>query len=572
MNEFIENFHFLRPLWLLLLILPILFYFKYYKGAKNKSAWEKVCDKNLLAFLLIKGSSKTRKSIGYLAMTAIITSLIAISGPTWQKKEVPSLSPENPTMILLNLSTDMLQTDVKPNRLEAAKYKIIDLLKEIKFAEVGLIVYSDEPYLISPITEDVALISNLLRAIDTDIVPTNGDRLDRAINLATESLKNGDYPLGNLIIFTPDVSQKLDLVIKETQNAYAKGYVTSFINMSVEDNEKLEHIAKVSHGTYQKYTINDQDIDAIAKQANQKVNDILKKSENLSTLWQDFGYFLVIIPLFCCLYFFRRGVFVFILVFGFSNIAHAGFFENANQQALRYFQQGRFEKASETFKNSNWKASSYYRLNDFEKATQEFAKDNSIEGFYNQGNALAKSGKIEEAIKKYEEVLKQNPEHEDAKFNLEYLKQQQNQQNQENQDNKENQDNQEDQKNNQSSAQQDSNQQNEQKNQEQQEGNNQEQKDSQQPQQGEKDNQPQKSEQNQKKPINPSESPEEESELEGKQKTEEAQKDGEEDWSEERQAREQQYRDIPEDPGGLLRAFIYKEHLKNRYHENNSSR
>ena len=38
-------------------------------------------------------------------------------------------------------------------------------------------------------------------------------------------------------------------------------------------------------------------------------------------------------------------------------------------------------------------------------------------------------------------------------------------------------------------------------------------------------------------------------------------------YDEEVQARAQQYRDIPEDAGGLLRAFIQKEYRKNRYKE-----
>lgn len=39
-------------------------------------------------------------------------------------------------------------------------------------------------------------------------------------------------------------------------------------------------------------------------------------------------------------------------------------------------------------------------------------------------------------------------------------------------------------------------------------------------------------------------------------------------YSEAAQAREQQFRDIPEDAGGLLRAFILKEYQKNRYKDN----
>ena len=40
-----------------------------------------------------------------------------------------------------------------------------------------------------------------------------------------------------------------------------------------------------------------------------------------------------------------------------------------------------------------------------------------------------------------------------------------------------------------------------------------------------------------------------------------------EDYDEKVQAKMQRYRDIPEDPGGLLRAFIAREYQKNRYNE-----
>ena len=72
-------------------------------------------------------------------------------------------------------------------------------------------------------------------------------------------------------------------------------------------------------------------------------------------------------------------------------------------------------------------------MGDYDKALEEYSKGQGETALYNQGNALAKSGKIEEAIAKYEEVLEQNPNHEDAKFNLEYLKQQQQQNQQQNQ-------------------------------------------------------------------------------------------------------------------------------------------
>ena len=107
MEEFFRDFHFLRPWYLLLLFLPLLFYWKFFRGVRNKSSWEAVCDKRLLDFLLVRGSSAQRRAVSYLAFAGFVGAVLALSGPVWQKKEVPDLAPENPVMLLLNMSTDM---------------------------------------------------------------------------------------------------------------------------------------------------------------------------------------------------------------------------------------------------------------------------------------------------------------------------------------------------------------------------------------------------------------------------------------------------------------------------------
>lgn len=76
-------------------------------------------------------------------------------------------------------------------------------------SQAGLIVYSSEPFLITPIT-DVQLVENLLPEISRDIMPENGDRPDRAINLAVEKLQNAGYREGNIVIFAPDAGQGFD--------------------------------------------------------------------------------------------------------------------------------------------------------------------------------------------------------------------------------------------------------------------------------------------------------------------------------------------------------------------------
>lgn len=571
MAEFWHNFHFLRPWLLLLLALPLWGYWRYFKGMKNQSSWEKVCDKRLLDFLLVKGSARQRKNIGYIGLAGMLAAVIAAAGPSWEKKDIPSLAPENPLMLVLNLSSDMEVRDVTPSRLERAKFTISDLLKLVKTPQAGLIVYSDEPFLISPITEDAQIVSNLLPSVVRDIMPVNGDRPDRAIDLAVEKLKNAGYAKGNIIMITAEAGQRFDQALAAAKKAKSAGFILNIIGMSKESSEKLQLIAEAGGGSYLPYAAGDSGIRQLAKQINAQTGD-LKISENLRTQWLDAGYRLAFLPLLCCLYFFRRGIVWSLIFFVWAGQAQAGFFLNDNQEGLRAFQREDYQKAAEKFDAPAWKGSSFYRMGNYQKAYENFAGGKDATALYNQGNALAKAGKIEEAIKKYEEVLQKDPQHEDAKFNLEYLKkqQEQNQQQQNNQDQQDNQQQNQQQQNRQQQPQDGENQQDS----EQQSGENQEQEqnpeqgqqqdtDSAQQQQSEKQNQ---SEQNQPQPMNgqPQEDGSEEEEQPQTGSGEEAQ---EEEFDEEAQARAQQYREIPENPGGLLKAFIRREYMKKRYEE-----
>ena len=577
---FIENFHFLRPWVLLLFLVPLFLYGTYAKGAVAQSSWQKVIDKKLLDYLLIKGSAVKRKLFVNVVLLGLIGAIIAAAGPSWQKIELPTLTSQNAVMILLNMSSDMDQTDMKPSRLERAKYKIKDFLSLLKEAQVGLEVYSGEPFMIAPITEDANILVNLLPAVTKDIMPLNGDRLDRAILLAAERLREAGYHQGNLLILTADVGQKFDLALAAAQKVAEEDYKVNIIGVSATQNDKLKMIAQKGKGDYWNIRADDAKIKTLAEKINAE-NGQIDKSENAKTIWLDAGWYLIVIPLFCCLMLFRKGLLVVIFIL-YALPAQAGLFLNSNQEGLKAFEAEDYTKAADSFKDTNWRAASLYRAGDYIKSYEVYSKDNSVEGLYNQGNALAKGGKIKEAIAKYEEVLKQNPNHEDAKFNLEYLKRQQNQQQQQNKQDKDNKDNQDS-----------STEQNQQQNQDEQGQSNKQKQNQNEQGQGENDSQNQKQSQEQQqeqgessqKAENSDNKQEQDKQNEQQQSTfqnqlDENQKkdegtqqsgamikegDKKENYNEKLQTKMQQYRDIPEDPGGLLKAFIYQEYRQNRY-------
>ena len=585
MTEFLQNFHFIRPWYLLLLVLPFLYYWRYMRGVDNTSSWEKVCDKNLLCYLLVRGSSGQRKMLYSLFLAGFITAVIAISGPAWKKKEVPLLAADNPLMILLNLSSEMMATDITPNRLFRTKYKLADFLNLLSGVQAGLIVYAEEPFMITPVTNDVKIIANLLPAIGMDIMPANGDRLDRAIEMAVESMRNSGFKSGNIVIFAPDGGTRVDLSIKAAVMAKDFGYSLHIIAVSKENSEKLKLIADKVGGLYSTMRNDDSDVRKIADKINSEVSEDLEKTESMRGIFEDFGYYLTIVPLLCCLMFFRRGLFVFIFMI-MATPAQAGFFMNNNQQGLKAFNVEDFETAAEKFQDSRWRGAALYRKGDFEGAYKEFAKRDDITSMYNQGNALAKAGKIEEAIKKYEAVLEKKPKHGDAKFNLEYLKQQQQEQPQNQQGNNDNQEDKDEKKEQQNQNQEQQQQQNQQEQNKQQDQQQQgeEQQDKQQEQEKDKQqeqNKEQQASQEQAKPENSKQSDEQQQNMnkdqpsDDKEKKEEKKVKPKPDTSKETKeppkfdekayAREMQFRKIPEDPGGLLREFISKEYKKNRY-------
>lgn len=608
-----QDFHFLRPWWLLGLIIPAAVYVFTYKNSQIQSAWQKVCDKNLLDYLLIKnnGTKGYKASVSAALITLFL--VMALAGPTWLKKENPALSVENPVMILLNMSGEMWNKDVSPSRIERAKYVIKDLTKSLKNTESGLIVYSKEPFMITPLTEDTSLIDNIMSALQLDIMPQDGDRLDRAIELAVSRMQKTGLPHGNLIVITSNVGERFDAALTGASQASDAGFDVNIVNISKTTNDKLQMVADKGNGLYFNYQ---QSLAPLI----QKINDItakeIKQSKNMQTVWEDMGWYLLWLPALLFLFSFRRGAFV--IIWGcFFNIytAEASWFLNDNQEALHDFEKQNYAEAAEKFTDTQWKGAAAYKNGDYEAAYENFLQKTDATALYNQGNALAKGGKIAEAIKKYEEALKKQPDFADAKFNLEYLKKQQQQKNQQNQQqkqekNKQKQKQQNEQQNtNENTAQQNqplqkqqnqdekqsqkeqaanaNNSKQQQNNQKQQSSSQQQEQQKQQAQssennslekQSEADNKPNKLD---KRNSKAAKSEQEQTETAEQKKTAAvSNEDGQEkqqaeavgvkdEKTAERQekirARLQKFRQVPEDKGGLLRAMIQKEYAQKRY-------
>ena len=116
------EFHFLRPLWLLLLPLAAVLLWRLAARRFKAGSWRDVIDESLLDHVLI-GASLSRRSLRWplwLAAAAALLGILALAGPTWERQSTPAFRSDEAMVVVLDLSRSMDATDLKPSRMARA--------------------------------------------------------------------------------------------------------------------------------------------------------------------------------------------------------------------------------------------------------------------------------------------------------------------------------------------------------------------------------------------------------------------------------------------------------------------
>lgn len=101
----------------------------------------------------------------------------------------------------------------------------------------------------------------------------------------------------------------------------------------------------------------------------------------------------------------------------------SGWWKTPDQRGVELLQSGDAKAASEVFKQPGWRGISHYRDGNYADAQTEFSRADGLDSVYNEGTAAAHVGDYPTALEKFQEVIKADPDHEDAQHNLEITKQ-----------------------------------------------------------------------------------------------------------------------------------------------------
>lgn len=609
----LAQFHFIRPYWLLAIIPFIVIVALMLRNKLSQGNWSAVCDAELLPYLLQdKAVNQSRWPLTAGAIAAFMV-ILALAGPTWQRLPSPVFRNESALVIALDLSRSMDAEDIKPSRLIRARYKIADILKQRKDGQTALLVYAGDAFTVTPLTDDTETIDSQLSALTTDIMPSEGNNTEVVLERAVDLFKQAGLQKGQILLVTDGVN------VDETLPAVKAldGYTLSILGVGTADGAPialpeggflkdrqgtivipkldagdLAKLAQAGKGVYQTITANDADIQTLLSTVDKPIQQQGKENKNLLLdQWEDKGPWLLLLVLPLAALSFRKGMlcFALLLLLPLPKNSYAfdwqDLWQSKDQQAQQAYQNNQFEQAAKLFENPDWKAAAHYKAGEYDKALENLKNNQTALGAYNQGNALAQSGQLEQAIKAYEQALKLNPDDADAKYNKELVekeleKQKQQQQDKKQGDKQQQQENKQDDKQQQSK--QDSQQQKEgdksdksaeQKESEQKPEQSEEQKASEQkPEQSEEkrseqqkadeqkssENKEQQNKAEEKKPDTEKAKQAEQKQDESKEKPEQLPANAKPS-DEEQQANEQWLKRIPDDPAGLLkRKFKYQ--------------
>jgi Ca-activated chloride channel family protein len=133
-------------------------------------------------------------------------------------------------MIAIDLSNSMLAEDLQPNRLMRAKQSISRLIDRLDGDRIGLVVFAGDAYVQLPITTDYSAAKLFLSTINTDIIPTQGTAIGKAIELSINSFDVSNDQNKAIIIIT-DGENHEDDAIQKAKDAEDMGIFVHTIGM-----------------------------------------------------------------------------------------------------------------------------------------------------------------------------------------------------------------------------------------------------------------------------------------------------------------------------------------------------
>lgn len=453
-----QNFHFLRPLWLLALIPALLLVMYLWRINESASSWDRAIDKDLLPYLLDGSKSAAERTPLIMLLTVWTLAILALAGPVWEKIAQPVQQRQDALVIVYDQSLSMYAADFDPNRLTVSKRKVLDVLDMRTEGQTALVVYAGDAHTVTPLTEDSVTIRALVPSLSPNMMPAFGSNTVAAIERAKGLLTDAGAASGTILLVTDGVERRDHAQIGELLQQ--TGYRLSILGVGSEegapipaaggdflrsdtgeivipklDRASLQDLAALVNGRYVDMQLTADDVNYLMAEDEFFSEEDLADVDQNFDIWHEVGPWLLLLVLPLSALIFRRGwiLSATATVATLSMLTPTAPAEAAEWIDLWKTRDQRGEdayanqdpiSAASLFTDPSWQGSAAYHAGDYPAAVQAFAAALSTEdadSHYNLGNAYAKGANFEQAIASYNVAIALQPDHEDAIHNREIV-------------------------------------------------------------------------------------------------------------------------------------------------------
>ncbi len=183
--------HFADPRWLWVpALLPLLLILLHGYASRARRRQLTLLASPRFSAELTRSHSPARRRIKEALLVAAVAGLgLALARPQWgeEASREQQLAGED-VVFVLDCSRSMLAADVAPNRLERARYALLDFVRRRGTGRVGLVAFAGQAFLQCPLTFDYGAFEDALRAVDERIITVPGTDVGRGLEEAFRAM------------------------------------------------------------------------------------------------------------------------------------------------------------------------------------------------------------------------------------------------------------------------------------------------------------------------------------------------------------------------------------------------
>ena len=187
---------------------------------------------------LMAGTSRFRLSrmrlvskevILLFALSALV---VAAAGPRWGWRWIESRQMGLDILVAVDVSRSMEARDLDPSRIERARRLVMDLLDVAEGDRIGLVAFAGDAFVQCPLTNDFGAVRMFLDVLNTDLIPVQGTDMAEALKIGLKALTTGGEGQGKFMIILSDGEDHNSKLAEATEDVKKSGVKVITIGMA----------------------------------------------------------------------------------------------------------------------------------------------------------------------------------------------------------------------------------------------------------------------------------------------------------------------------------------------------